>query len=199
MGCVRSLLCAGQLVWRRHVGLPIPSHHALRSTCMQLLPLVEMYCRWELEEDCTSLRNLLLRFDSELELETHDLGRSLLAMVRDADEEFQGLPRFDNPIPSTNPFEAVRERLQAAQLAIRELRVEVQLIPLFSSRFDFVLAGWGHHANPNTLCLALFYEITFNMEAVCLPNIQACICNVTIHSKPNLLSVQAPKKNLSQC
>jgi hypothetical protein len=96
---------------------------------MRLLRLVEMYCRWELEEDCTSMRNLILRFDSELELESHDLGRSLLAMVRDADEEFQGLPRLDSPLPSTSPFEAVRERLEATQLAIRDLRVEVQLLP----------------------------------------------------------------------
>ena len=129
LGRVRGLLTAGQLVWRRHVGFPIPSHHALRSTCMRLLPLVEMYCRWELEEDCTSLRTLMLRFDSKLELESHDLGRSLLAMVRDADDESEGLPCLDSPIPSTNPFEGVRERLQAAQLAIRELRVEVQLPP----------------------------------------------------------------------
>ena len=46
---------AGQLVWRRYALLPRPSHHLLRTTCMQLLPLVEMYCRWELEEDCSDL------------------------------------------------------------------------------------------------------------------------------------------------
>lgn len=62
-------------------------------------------------------------------MESHDLGRSLLAMVRDDDDEFQGLPRLDSSIPSTNPFEAVRERLEAVQLAIRYLYVEVQLLP----------------------------------------------------------------------
>jgi hypothetical protein len=71
----------------------------------------------------------MLRFDSELELETHDLGRSLLAMVRDANDEYQGLPRLDSPILATNAFEGVRERLQAAQLAILELQVEVQQPP----------------------------------------------------------------------
>ena len=84
-----------------------------------------MYCRWELEEDCTNLQNLMVRFDSEVELGSHDLGRSLLAMVRDEDDELQGLPHINSPIPSTNPFASVRERLQAAQLAIRELREEV--------------------------------------------------------------------------
>ena len=88
-----------------------------------------MYCRWELEEDNTSLQNLMLRFDSELELESHDLGRSLLAMMRDNVDEFQGLPRLHSSIPSTNPFEALRERLEAAQLAIHDLHVEVQLLP----------------------------------------------------------------------
>jgi hypothetical protein len=87
----------------------------------------------------------MLRFDSELELESHDLGRSLLAMVRDANEEFQGLPRLDSPIPSTNPFEAVRERLEATQLAIHDLRVEVQLLPWLSSLFD-LLGGASHQS-----------------------------------------------------
>jgi hypothetical protein len=41
-----------------------------------------MYCKWELEEDCSNLWALMLRFDSEADLETHDLGRSLLLMLR---------------------------------------------------------------------------------------------------------------------
>jgi len=56
---------------------------------MQLLPLVEMYCRWELLEDCSNLEALMWRFDSEAELESNDLGRALLFMIRN-DED--GLP-----------------------------------------------------------------------------------------------------------
>ena len=59
---------------------------------MQLLPLVEMYCRWELEEDCSNLEALLLRFDSEAELESHELGCALLHMVRDDGGGLPALP-----------------------------------------------------------------------------------------------------------
>lgn len=87
---------------------------------MQLLPLVEMYCKWELQEDCTDLYALVLRFDSELELDSHELGRLLLAMVRDDDDDFVGLKQQD-PAPWTlNPFDVVRERLEAAHIAIRD-------------------------------------------------------------------------------
>ena len=64
----------GQLVWRRHANSPLPSHHMLRTTCMQILPLVEMFCRWELQEDCGNLRALMHRFDSESELQSTELG-----------------------------------------------------------------------------------------------------------------------------
>ena len=75
--------CTGQMVWRRHTHLPLPPRQVIRNTCVQLLPLVEMYLKWELEnctkeEDCTNLRALMLRFDSETELESNELGRSLL-------------------------------------------------------------------------------------------------------------------------
>lgn len=58
LGRLLSDVCAvtGQLVWRRHRGPNPPSHHALRGTCVQLLPLLEMYCKWELQEDCSNLR-----------------------------------------------------------------------------------------------------------------------------------------------
>jgi hypothetical protein len=52
---------------------------------MQLLPLIEMYCKWELQEDCSNLGELMRRFDDEAELQSHDLGRSMLEMVRDDD------------------------------------------------------------------------------------------------------------------
>lgn len=97
---------------------------------MQLLPLVEMYCKWVLEEDCTNLRGLMCRFDSELELESHELGRSLLFMIRDDDV---GLISTPHPAPVQvvdNPFNDVRERLAAAAMAIRELHPQVPMLVL---------------------------------------------------------------------
>jgi hypothetical protein len=116
---------AGELVWRRHKGLPRPSHRVLCATCVHLLPLVEMFCKWELQEDCSDLPSLMRRFDSETELESHELGRSLLFMIRNDDMDIHTLPQrvpFDAPV---NPFEAVRERLAAAELAIRDLCPQV--------------------------------------------------------------------------
>ena len=115
-------------MWQRHAHLPPPSHHAIRTTCMQLLPLLEMYCKWELEEDCTNLRALMLRFDSESELESHELGRSLLAMLRDEDIGHNNLPLPASLPPMPSPFDLVRERLAAANLAIRTLRAQVHLL-----------------------------------------------------------------------
>ena len=62
-------------MWQRHAHLTSPSWHAIRDTCTQLFPLVEMYYKWELQEDCSDLRALMLRFDSEIELEAHDTTR----------------------------------------------------------------------------------------------------------------------------
>jgi hypothetical protein len=118
-------LCTGRLVRQRHTHLPHPSHHAIRSTCMQLLPLIEMYCKWELEEDCTNLHALMLRFDSESELQSHDLGRSLLSMVREEDAGLDILPLRATLPPQPSPFDLVRDRLAAAALAIRTLRTQV--------------------------------------------------------------------------
>jgi hypothetical protein len=122
--CIIALV-AGRLVWRRHPGLPLPSRHSLRSTCTQLLPLVEMYCKWELQEDCSNLQSLMVRFDSERELQSHELGRSLLFMIRDDESGFETVPRSIGLIAPTNPFDALRERLAAADLAIRGLHAQV--------------------------------------------------------------------------
>lgn len=123
--CALVSVRTGQLVWRRYAALPLPSHHALRSTCMQILPLVEMFCKWELEEDCSDLRALMRRFDSESDLESHELGRSLLCMLHDDDMAMHGFP-VRVAIPSTaNPFDFVREHLAAAGTAIRGLQQHV--------------------------------------------------------------------------
>lgn len=119
---------AGKLVWRRHKGLPRPSHRVLRATCVHLLPLLEMFCKWELQDDCSDLASLMRRFNSEQELESHELGRSLLFMIRNDDMGLHTLPQrihFDAPV---NPFEDVRERLAAAELAIRDLCPQVTLV-----------------------------------------------------------------------
>lgn len=113
------------LVWRRYGQLPSPSHHAIRTTCMQLLPLVEMYCKWVLEEDCNSLRALMCRFDSEIELESHELGRSLLFMIRDDDVGLHFEPLRSVTCEAASPFHELRERLSAASIAIHDLQPQV--------------------------------------------------------------------------
>lgn len=124
----RCIGSTGQLVWRRHSRGPLPTHHVLRSSCMQLLPLVETYCKWELQEDCNDLRSLLLRFDDESELETHELGRSLLCMLRDDDVGVPVMPTHTYRSLLDDPFVVARERLAAARLAISELQTEVHII-----------------------------------------------------------------------
>lgn len=117
-------------MWRRYVRMPPPSHHAICTTCMQLLPLVEMYCKWVLGEDCSSLHALMCRFDSELELESHELGRSLLFMIRDDDEGFFGMLQPPSVHVAANPFADVNERLSAAAMAIRDLHPQVIMLVL---------------------------------------------------------------------
>jgi hypothetical protein len=78
LGLPKRFCLRERLVWHRHVRLPRPLHHVFRAKCMQLRPFVEMYCKWELEEECSNLQALMLRVDSEQELELHELGRSLL-------------------------------------------------------------------------------------------------------------------------
>ena len=72
------------------------------------------------------------RFDSELELETHELGRSLLLMIRDDDDV--GL--MSMPLPTSvdvldNPFRDFRERLATAAVAIRDLHPQVHMLFIF--------------------------------------------------------------------
>lgn len=102
---------------------------------MALLPLVEMYCKWELEEDCSDLCALMHRFDDESVLETHELGRSLMLMLRDEDI---GLPIVPPPlhfVAAVNPFEAIRSRLHAVDNAFQGLRPHVHLVVVCSRQF----------------------------------------------------------------
>ena len=116
-------------MWSRHTRHPPPSHHVLRTTCMHILPLVEMYCKWELQEDCSDLGALMVRFDSESELQSHALGRSLLRMIREEDNALPCTrPQLSPPL-SINPFSALRERLSSVGLAIHALQPQVQPHP----------------------------------------------------------------------
>lgn len=139
------LFSTGQLVWRRHAGLHAPSRQWILATCTQLLPLVEMFCKGQLEEDCSDLRSLMLRFDCEAELESHALGRSLLLLVRDGDGGFENVPPRIQIVPPPNPFDAVRARLSAIDLAIRGLHMQVHLIVGFCSTCNL------HHNNTMAL------------------------------------------------
>lgn len=125
--CPHWCSSAGQLVWRRHGGPQPPSPQVVRNLCMQLLPLLEMYCRWELQDDCGDLLALMHCFDSETDLESHELGRSLLFMIRNDDAGMVGLPRHARNSPIANPFDAIRERLATVDMAIRSLNVQVHI------------------------------------------------------------------------
>lgn len=92
---------------------------------MQLLPIVEMFCKYELQDDCSDLRALMLRFDSEKELQSHELGRALLSMIASEGDDLQCLPPSLPIPPRPNPFQGVRERLDLAALAIMDLNAQV--------------------------------------------------------------------------
>ena len=125
LSSAQCLWSSGQLVWRRLVHSPHPSHHTIRDTCTRLLPLLEMFCKWELQEDCSDLRALMLRFDSEVVLGSHELGRSLLFMIGHEDVGFDSLPHPPPIEPRINPFDVVRERLAAVDLALHGLHPQV--------------------------------------------------------------------------
>lgn len=163
-------VCAGQLLWRRFDSARIPSHHSLCAACMQLLPLVEMYCKWELQEDCSNLGELMRRFDSEAELQSHDLGRSMLQIVRDDDVGLhQLLPRsLDAPTP--NPFAAIRSSLAAVDAAFQGMQPQVHVVldvPLDHEAHRCSSCHWAAHCAcvhsglcPNTFNAKFFSPAT---------------------------------------
>ena len=64
----------------------------------------------------------MLRFDSKSELESNAMGRSLLHMIRDEDSGLPGTHAQHSLDIPVNPFNAIRERLSAVDLAIQELQ-----------------------------------------------------------------------------
>ena len=72
---------------------------------------MEMFCRWELLEDCNDLQGLLVRFDSEAELESHELGRALLFMIRNDDSGLPtSSPRVHPGVTSKHRRRPIRDR-----------------------------------------------------------------------------------------
>jgi hypothetical protein len=67
------------------------------------------------------------RFDSEVELNSHELGRSLLCMLRDDEFGLDGLQTQHARVMQTNPFDELRSRLAAADIAIHGLRPQVPI------------------------------------------------------------------------
>lgn len=131
-------LCSGQLLWRRFATGRTPSHHSLRAASMQLLPLIEMYCKWELQEDCSNLGELMRRFDNKEELQSHDLGRSMLQMIRDDDAGVHELLPRSRFTPASNPFDAIRSTLAAVDTALQGMQPQVHAI------LDVVLLHVAH-------------------------------------------------------
>ena len=41
---------------------------SINATCLHVLPLVQVFCKWEFQENCGDLRALMWRYDSESEL-----------------------------------------------------------------------------------------------------------------------------------
>lgn len=134
-------------MFQRHAEWPAPLRQGIIATCTLILPLVEMFCRYELQEDCGDLEALMLRFDSEIELESHELGRSLLFLVRDGegDVRLEHVSRRTQVDAPANPFDAVRARLATVDLAIRGLHAQVHFIIVFYRTCNLV--------NNNTMAL----------------------------------------------
>ena len=67
------------------------------------------------------------RFDSQHQLESHVLGRSLLAMLADEGGCFKNAPQEAAITARPSPFDSVIERLAMAASAIRHLQVQAYL------------------------------------------------------------------------
>lgn len=96
-----------------------------------------MFCKYELQDDCSDLRALMLRFDSEVQLQSHELGRELLSMIESDGAGLECLPRSLPIPPRPNPFQGLRDRLALAAFAIHDLNAQVT--QAVSSACEFAL------------------------------------------------------------
>lgn len=68
---------------------------------------------------------MMLRFDTEASLEMHELGRSLLLMIRDDDIGTQFAQAQQQFVAPVDPFAAIRGRLAAVDLTFQSLHAQV--------------------------------------------------------------------------
>ena len=64
----------------------------------------------------------MLRFDSESELRSHELGRSLLCMIQNDNTDFDGVHGLVESAVQANPFTELTARLSAAKVTLRGLQ-----------------------------------------------------------------------------
>jgi hypothetical protein len=120
-----------------------------------------MYCKWELQEDCSDLWQLMLRFDSEADLRSHNLGRSMLEMCRDDDAGLHQMLPLGRSATASDPFEAIRTTLAAVDTAFQAMQPQVHvgvvvhsswsspqmlLLPLCNAICLFPLWAAPHHS-----------------------------------------------------
>ena len=162
-----------------------PSHHAVRATCVEILPLIEMYCKYDLQDNCGDLRALMLRFDSEAVLEHDVLGHALLSMLRDEDVGLQIVPPRPQSAPRVNPFDAVRSSLAAVDLAFQGLRAQVH------SHLDdfYAIPAAGMEQVPSAASFRLCsvfglhqpFIYKFCFQGLCFPSaIHSCPCKISV-------------------
>lgn len=133
---------------------------------MEILPVVEIHCRYELQEECSNLQALMHRFDHERELQSHELGRSLLFMIRDDEAGLESLYRRSQPAAPQNPFDAVRAGLAAVGATFVGLRPQQQVAPAlcaactlrgvyFNEIVGRLAIRWVFFLIPSTACVVL--------------------------------------------
>lgn len=119
-----ACLLPSQFVWHYHDRLPPNFWESVHTPHMYASPpLMDMYYRWQLHEDCSNLGAHMLRFDGEVELESHDLDQSLLYMVRDDGTGLEGHARHIDINVAPNPFDAIRERLAVVDWDFMDLHL----------------------------------------------------------------------------
>ena len=97
----------------------------------------------------------MLRFDSEAALEQDVLGRSLLLMIRDEDTGLEIVPPLPHFERRVNPFDAVRSKLSANDLAFRGLRAQVHLhVDILSSE-----PAAGMEQVPSAAAVCLWFSV----------------------------------------